>query len=62
VRDVPVNPVLGQVQQNLMVSLDERKARLRAEGKRLFDFGLGDPREPTPAFLRQALRDAVPEV
>ncbi len=45
-----------------MVALDERKARLRAEGRRLFDFGLGDPREPTPPFLREALRAAVPEV
>jgi acetylornithine/N-succinyldiaminopimelate aminotransferase len=58
----PTNPVLGQLQTNLMVALDERKARLRAEGKRLFDFGLGDPREPTPPFLREALRAAVPEV
>jgi acetylornithine aminotransferase len=45
-----------------MVALEERKAALRAAGKRLFDFGLGDPREPTPDFLRQALRAAVPEV
>jgi acetylornithine aminotransferase len=44
------------------VALEERKARLRAEGKRLFDFGLGDPTEPTPPFLREALRAAVPEV
>jgi succinyldiaminopimelate transaminase len=58
----PKNPVLGQLQVNLMVALDERKARLRAEGRRLFDFGLGDPREPTPTFLREALKGAVPEV
>ena len=45
-----------------MVALDERKSALRREGKRLFDFGLGDPKEPTPAFLREALRAAVPEV
>jgi len=45
-----------------MVALDERKAALRREGRRLFDFGLGDPKEPTPAFLRDALRAAVPEV
>jgi acetylornithine aminotransferase len=45
-----------------MVALDERKAQLRAAGRRLFDFGLGDPREPTPPFLREALRAAVPEV
>jgi succinyldiaminopimelate transaminase len=62
VRTPPKNPVLGQLQTNLMVALDERKARLRAEGRRLFDFGLGDPKEPTPPFLREALRGAVPEV
>jgi acetylornithine aminotransferase len=58
----PKNPVLDAVQKNLMVALEERKAALRAAGRTLHDFGLGDPREPTPAFLRQALRDAVPEV
>lgn len=61
-RAPPTNPVLGQLQKNLMVALDERKAQLRAAGKRLFDFGLGDPKEPTPPFLREALRAAVPEV
>jgi len=62
VRAPPANPVLGQLQKNLMVALDERKAQLRAAGQRLFDFGLGDPKEPTPPFLREALRAAVPEV
>jgi len=62
VKNVPQNPVLGALQKNLMVALDERKQALRAEGKRLFDFGLGDPKEPTPAFLREALRAAVPDV
>jgi acetylornithine aminotransferase len=62
VRHAPKNPVLGLLQTNLMVALDERKAWLRAEGRRLFDFGLGDPLEPTPPFLREALRAAVPEV
>ena len=45
-----------------MVELEERRAALRRAGKRLYDFGLGDPREPTPPFLREALRAAVPEV
>src|SRR5512138_2323126 len=45
-----------------MVELDERRRALLAQGKRLFDFGLGDPKEPTPPFLREALRAAVPEV
>jgi acetylornithine aminotransferase len=45
-----------------MVELDQRKAALRRAGRTLHDFGLGDPREPTPPFLRDALRAAVPEV
>lgn len=61
-QNVPKNPVLGQIQTNLMVELDERRRALVAGGKRLFDFGLGDPKEPTPAFIKAALRGAVPEV
>jgi len=45
-----------------MVDLDEKKAALRRAGRKLHDFGLGDPKEPTPPFLREALRSAVPEV
>jgi acetylornithine aminotransferase len=57
-----VNPVLDALPANLMVELDSRKAALARAGRKLYDFGLGDPREPTPAFLREALRAAVPEV
>src|SRR5512146_3549823 len=45
-----------------MVELDERRRALAAAGKRLFDFGLGDPKEPTPAFVKEALRAGVPDV
>jgi acetylornithine aminotransferase len=62
VQNAPKNPVLGQIQKNLMVELDERRRALVAGGKRLFDFGLGDPKEPTPAFIKETLRGAVPEV
>jgi len=62
VKTPPENPVLRAIQTNLMVALEEKKQALRAQGKRLFDFGLGDPKEPTPPFLREALRGAVPEV
>ena len=58
----PSNPVLDAIPANLMVELEARKAALRQAGRKLYDFGLGDPREPTPPFLREALRAAVPEV
>jgi acetylornithine aminotransferase len=54
--------VLGAIRTNLMVELDERRRALAAGGKRLFDFGLGDPREPTPEFVKAALRGGVPDV
>jgi len=62
VKSPPVNPVLDALPANLMVELDARKAALARAGRKLYDFGLGDPREPTPPFLREALRAAVPEV
>jgi LL-diaminopimelate aminotransferase len=62
VQNPPHNPVLDALPRNLMVELEERRAALRRAGKPLYDFGLGDPREPTPPFLREALRAAVPEV
>jgi acetylornithine aminotransferase len=39
--------------------LDRRKAAALAEGRPVVDFGVGDPREETPAFIRQALKDAI---
>jgi len=62
VQNAPRSPVLGAIQKNLMVELDERRRALVAGGKRLFDFGLGDPKEPTPEFVKAALRASVPEV
>lgn len=60
-KNAPKNPVFDQIRKNLMVELEERRAHLRASGKKLYDLGLGDPREPTPLFIREALRVAVPE-
>ncbi len=38
------------------------KQELKREGKRIYDFGTGDPREPTPEFIRKALISSVPKV
>ena len=35
---------------------------MRAAGERVVDFSIGDPREPTPSFISDAMKEAVPEV
>ena len=58
----PLNPILpglaGYMQEKANAA---REAAVRS-GQKVFDFGIGDPREPTPEFIREALRRAVPEV
>jgi N-succinyldiaminopimelate aminotransferase len=39
--------------------LDRRKREALDAGRELIDFGVGDPRDETPAFIRDALREAV---
>lgn len=43
-------------------NLGARKKKLKAEGKKLYDFGAGDPIEPTPPFIREAVGQSVPVV
>ena len=44
------------------VLLDQAKEDLAQRGVPIFDFGVGDPTEPTPAFIRSALIDALDPV
>ena len=39
--------------------LDRRKQEALEAGRTLVDFGVGDPRDETPAFIRTALREAI---
>ena len=57
-----MNDRLRKLQPYPMVELDRRKAEIRAKGDALYDFGTGDPREPTPPFIRRAFLDGVPEI
>ncbi|MBA4116746.1 MAG: succinyldiaminopimelate transaminase [Rubrobacter sp.] len=57
-----LNPVLAELPAYPLARMDERRQELEARGARLFDFGTGDPREPTDKEIRQALIDGVPEV
>ncbi len=57
-----LSPVLADLAQYPFTRLDDWKARVSARGIQLIDFGMGDPREHTPAFIRQALLESVDEV
>jgi succinyldiaminopimelate transaminase len=57
-----LNPVLEEAGAYPLLKLDERRRELEYRGAELYDFGAGDPREPTDGRIRQALVDAVPEV
>ncbi len=53
------NPILDQLPAYPFVELDRRKAALKAAGRPVFDFSKGDPVEPTPEFIREAMVAAV---
>jgi acetylornithine aminotransferase len=55
-----LSPVLSSLRTYPFVRLDEAKAAARVRGVELIDFGMGDPMEPTPAFIQRALVDALP--
>jgi LL-diaminopimelate aminotransferase len=56
-----LNPILAGQGAYPLLRLDERRRALEETGAELFDFGTGDPREPTDERIRQALMDGVPK-
>ena len=56
------NPVLDELGAYPMAEIQDTARRMRDAGERLIDFSLGDPREPTPLFIREAAAAAIPEV
>src|SRR4051794_28111910 len=57
-----LSPVLAELAQYPFAKLDDWKAEAAARGIELIDFGMGDPREVTPPFIREALLASVDEV
>src|SRR6267378_3324426 len=57
-----LSPVLTELAQYPFSRLDDWKAEAKARGIELIDFGMGDPREVTPAFIREALAAAIEPV
>lgn len=57
-----INPVLASLGANPMAEIHQKANELAATGEPMFNFSIGDPREPTASFIRQALLDNVPEI
>jgi len=60
--EAPLNPLLLGGGEYPFLRLDRMKAALLPAGIAPINFSIGDPREETPAFIREALRAAVPSV
>jgi succinyldiaminopimelate transaminase len=56
---VRLNPVLAGMASYPFVRLGEAKRAVAGRGVEVIDFGVGEPREETPAFIRRALARAV---
>lgn len=56
------NPVLAELGTYPIAEIQDTARRMRDAGERLIDFSIGDPHEPTPAFIREAAAAAIPEV
>ncbi len=58
----PLSPVLTGLAQYPFARLDAWRAEATAKGLAVIDFGVGDPREVTPSFIRDALAAGITEV
>jgi succinyldiaminopimelate transaminase len=57
-----LSPGLRDIEPYPFEELDRRKAEAEEAGRDVIDFGVGDPREVTAPFIRDALREAVEPV
>ena len=57
-----LSPILAGLEQYPFAQLDDWRADARWRGIDVIDFGVGDPREVTPAFIRDALVAGIGEL
>ncbi len=57
-----LNPVFAELGDYPIARIQMRARDRRDAGLPVIDFSIGDPREPTPTFIVEALRDSVPPV
>ena len=55
----PVSPLLSSLAAYPFVRLEDAKRAAAARGIEIIDFGVGDPREPTPQLVKDALVEAL---
>jgi acetylornithine aminotransferase len=54
-----LSPSIRELEPYPFEELDRRKRRAIDEGRHLIDLGVGDPREVTPAFIREAMAASI---
>jgi acetylornithine aminotransferase len=59
---VELSPILAGLEQYPFARLDDWRADARRRGIDVIDFGVGDPREVTPGFIRDALVAGIGEL
>jgi len=57
-----MNPLVQQLAGYMQEKANAVREAAVKSGRPVYDFGIGDPREPTPPFIREAFRSAIPEV
>jgi succinyldiaminopimelate transaminase len=58
---VPTNPLLARFATYPFVEIERRKRERMARGVDVVDLSIGDPAEPTPVFIVEALKAHLPE-
>ncbi len=53
------SPILSGLKTYPFVRLTDAKRQLLARGVEVVDFGIGEPREDTPPFIREAVAGAL---
>ncbi|MEO2068017.1 MAG: succinyldiaminopimelate transaminase [Desulfurobacteriaceae bacterium] len=57
-----MNKRIKELKSYPMDRLVKAKENLKKQGKKIYDFGTGDPKEPTDPKIREAIINAIPEV
>jgi succinyldiaminopimelate transaminase len=57
-----ISPTLERLETYPFVRLEDAKRERASRGLHVFDFGTGDPREPTDAAIRRALAESITEI